>query len=422
MKKIPLISVVFITAAVSSCAQHSNQASNIPICKNANITYKSTPIKNEPQVEVGRYYPIGSIHQIIELSPVNPTKTISSEVTNYHKKNIIHHEGYETSMQKKFNKLASHASKYWGKEKFIASSNHQFVKYLDKYKSRSHIDFIKNQLIVGTIEPVNSKKILKKAIINALLMPDKPNQIDIFSDKDILLDGVPFLLGQVKDQDNKDIHWKWRANRFATYLINNKLKTRHIDNNTEWYVTIPLVKDNLKIREYKYSSIIRQVSQKYGIDEDLIYAIIKTESSFNPFAISHAGAYGLMQVIPSTAGADVFQKIKHRHDKPTTKYLFNPYNNIDTGVGYFYILKNRYFKKVNNNTNLNYSIISAYNGGASAVYKVFSHDKNVAIDKLNSFSATTTYNYLTTKHPKKEARDYLKKVIKYKNDFNRGIL
>lgn len=71
-----------------------------------------------------------------------------------------------------------------------------------------------------------------------------------------------------------------------------------------------MVKDQIDIRGYKYASIVRKASRKYDIPEDLIYAIIKTESSFNPYAVSWANAYGLMQVVPKTAGRDVFKLVK----------------------------------------------------------------------------------------------------------------
>lgn len=49
-----------------------------------------------------------------------------------------------------------------------------------------------------------------------------------------------------------------------------------------------------------YSQTVRQYSEKYGVEESLIYAVIKSESNFRETAVSEVGAIGLMQITPHT--------------------------------------------------------------------------------------------------------------------------
>ncbi len=97
------------------------------------------------------------------------------------------------------------------------------------------------------------------------------------------------------------------ASNFATYLIQNKLQTRRLQNgHTVQFVSVPMIANHVEVRARKYLPLIRKAAQRYGIDESLILGIMQTESSFNPYAISYANAIGLMQVVPHTAGRDVF--------------------------------------------------------------------------------------------------------------------
>ncbi|WCP67447.1 membrane-bound lytic murein transglycosylase MltC [Vibrio tubiashii] len=350
---------------------------------------------------------------------------VNYEPTNRFAKNLAELPGQfqkdTAALDALISSFSGNIEKRWGRGEIKFAGKSNYVKYIDNYLSRSDVNFDKGLITIETVSPTDPKRHLKNAIVTTLLTPDDPANVDLFSSKDVKLEGQPFLYRQVVDQDKKAIQWSWRANRFADYLIANKLKVKNVDFKKAYYVEIPMVEEQFEIRSYKYADIVQRASRKYDIPEDLIYAIIKTESSFNPYAVSWANAYGLMQVVPKTAGKDVFKLVKKKSGQPSPEYLFNPENNIDTGTAYFYILKNRYLKDVSHPLSLEYSMISAYNGGTGGVLNTFNrNDRKRAMRDLNSLQPNQVYWALTKKHPNAEARRYLEKVTKFKKDFNSG--
>lgn len=315
--------------------------------------------------------------------------------------------------------FAHNIENIWGFNEVLIAGPKDYVKYSDGYQTRSHINFDAGTITVETIAGTNPAARLRQAIVTTLLMGDDPGSVDLYSDADdIQISKEPFLYGQVVDNTGEAIRWQWRAERFADYLLQTRMKKRTSGLHIIYSVTINLVPNHLDKRAHKYLGMVRQASRKYGVDESLILAIMQTESSFNPYAVSRSDAMGLMQVVQHTAGKDVFRS-QGKSGTPSRSFLFDPASNIDTGTAYLAMLSNVYLGGISNPTSRRYAVITAYNGGAGSVLRVFSNDKVQAANIINSMAPGDVYQTLTTRHPSAESRRYLYKVNTAQKSYRR---
>lgn len=145
-----------------------------------------------------------------------------------------------------------------------------------------------------------------------------------------------------------------------------------------------------------YSEIVEEKSTEYGVPLSVIYAVIRTESNFEPDAESWVGARGLMQITK-----DAFEWIDYYRGETGASWddMYVPEVNIDYGVwllSYHYGLFGEWE-----------TVYAAYNAGPNAVKKWLS-DAEYSLDGKT-----------LEKIPYEETSNYREKVSKYREDYQR---
>lgn len=142
------------------------------------------------------------------------------------------------------------------------------------------------------------------------------------------------------------------------------------------------------IYKKEYSEYVSKYSQEYGIDENLIYALIKAESNFKADAVSNKDAQGLMQLMYSTA-QDVAKK---NGIELTEENILEPEINIQIGTKYLSTLLDKY-RCVE-------VAVAAYNAGSGNV------DKWIANGIIKA-DGSDIQNI-----PFKETNNYVRKILR----------
>ncbi len=188
---------------------------------------------------------------------------------------------------------------------------------------------------------------------------------------------------------------------------------QHVKHRIRTYV-ITLPEDTMLKRAKHYAAPIATAAESYNLDPALVYAITQIESAFNPLARSHIPAFGLMQIVPTSAGKDVNKLLYQKSKAPSAERLLDAEENLKFGTAYLHLLNSRYLRRISDPESRLYCMIAAYNTGAGNVASVFhpQGEKKIraAAMAINALSPAEVYQRLIEKLPYQETRHYLKKV------------
>lgn len=162
----------------------------------------------------------------------------------------------------------------------------------------------------------------------------------------------------------------------------------------------------------RYADSVREEAGRFGIKPSLIFAVIETESAFNPRATSPAPAYGLMQLVPTSGGRDSYHFVHGVRGVPGPEFLYDPANNIKLGAAYLRLLDSSHLADIADPQSRLYGTIAAYNTGAGNVARAFNRTTSIraAAPIINQMAPDAVYGHLRTQLPYEETRRYVAKV------------
>ena len=344
-------------------------------------------------------------------------------------------EAYKKQLQDAFKLYKQSVSAVWGNQKSVIPNKKLNVSYQNKLKQRSIIDYKKGLVKVDiALDPrdAKNKDLIRKKMQQALKDTlkrgrDKRSIIDIAKNPSQTKSSGPALLsGLVNTGNNTSKFIKQQSNKLSVS------KTRGNDKRPRVIVStsFPMIPNHLKVRASKYKKPVTKYAANMKLPTELVYAIMETESAFNPNARSSVPAFGLMQLVPTSGARDAYRLLFKKDKVVSDRYLYNPDNNIKLGTAFINKLYYSYLSGINNAEARTWAAIAAYNTGAGNVFNTFagkyrrskfgnrSNWKKKALSNINSKSPEQVYQYLKRNLPHKETRHYIqnirKRIPKYK--------
>ncbi len=301
---------------------------------------------------------------------------------------------------------ASEIEKKWDTIKL--TSVYAWVDYDKDLSTRSEVNFAKGYIEIETVVPLGIENLEKLGIEKISNQAEK-----VFQKENGMKTRV--LKGHVKNISGEEVTAHNLKSFFEKQVIPKITKkiftSRDGVKRAKMRSKIKMTVGHLGIRAKQYKSIVKETARKFGIEPHLVMAIIHQESYFNPLARSEDGALGLMQLIPRYGAKEAYSHIYKKNKLPEEDYLFNPANNVELGVAYYYLLKNKYFQDIGDYTKNCYVSLCAYNAGPTRLRSL------IDPDAIKQMSAIELYDLLRTKIPD-ETKKYLARIVSLLKKYN----
>jgi len=333
-------------------------------------------------------------------------------------------DAFVQAEQEAFAAFQAEVEQKW--ETFAGPTEKDWVEYSDDKETRSVVDFAEGEARVEVLvdadaaaaDPDLAVQRLGEAVAELATDPGQTRDYPVQDLPPRPLGEEPVLGGQLVDGAGEPVTTE-NAQAFAEQVVQTAeveqtpVSSRDGVERVKVAVTVKLVPHHLRVRAEKFHDTVQEYSRRYDLDPRLVFAVIHTESFFNPKARSPVPAYGLMQLVPTSGGKDAYRFVYRQDETLSPDYLFVPDNNVELGCAYMKLLVDRYFKGTENGLSKIYCAICAYNTGAGNVSRAFTGENKLgpAIKVINSLTPEQVLAKLKKDLPYEETRQYIVKVL-----------
>lgn len=167
---------------------------------------------------------------------------------------------------------------------------------------------------------------------------------------------------------------------------------------------VPLAPDHLQQRAQLYRDDVAIHAKRHGLDPRLLFAIIHTESYFNPLAQTPAPAYGLMLLVPRGPARDAYNYLYKNDIVLDDGYLQDPAHNVELGAAYLHLLRRQLVPNMEDGEKKNYLVACAYTWGMDRT-----RDQILKQARVQDLTSTQVFTLLSQKTPE-STRAYLNRI------------
>lgn len=342
-------------------------------------------------------------------------------------------EQYRDELNAAFAEYKRKTGAVWGRENVIPSGK-RWVSYLDQLNQRSVVDFETGVIKVEVALPVDrsvsegqAKKQLEQALLKAMKQGEDLRPMQQVAQQPVSQpSGEAVLVNQISQRDGSAASQQDYASLAQQAAASASRKNLTGDDGTTrqvYQAQLKLVPDHIRVRASQFQSLVNQYSAEYKIPSTVVFAVMETESMFNPVARSGAPAFGLMQLVPTSGARDAYRYVYKEDRVVSDTYLYNPENNVRLGTAYLRRLNSEYLIGITSDESRLFATIAAYNTGAGNVFRAFvgssystSQYKNyndyrkAALQEINKRTPEQVYQHLRANLPHEETRRYVQKV------------